>query len=112
MAFSAKRQNRPLHMNEMMQRLGLDPGVGVLPQWSLSYLTALHRCQACAQKQACRGWLLDRPEVAAVPPSFCPNADIFFEMQMEQPGPHFGDAAARMAMALGGTGSPPRSRAR
>lgn len=103
MAFSARpHQRQPTPMREMMQRLGLDPGAGALPHWSLSYLTAQHRCEACVEKRACLAWLADAPPLAALPPHFCSNADIFFEMQMEEPGPHYGDRAARRLTRLGG----------
>jgi len=94
----AATQNESLYISKMMERLGIDPGVGVVPHWSLSYLTALHRCENCTCKKTCRAWLDDVVE-ASLPPRFCPNADIFFEIQMEQPGPHYGDRAVRMEMA-------------
>ncbi len=97
MAFGAK-QKQPLYISDMMERLGIDPSGGVVPHWSLSYLTALHRCQDCKAKKICRTWL-DEVAEASLAPRFCPNAEIFFEIQMEQPGPHYGDRSARMAMA-------------
>src|SRR6516162_3943645 len=35
------------HIYEMMTRLGLEPGAGVLPQLSLCYATAVRRCENC-----------------------------------------------------------------
>lgn len=99
MALTAKSPHHPNYLWEMMQRLGIDPGV--LPQWSLSCATALHRCQACTRCQECRIWL-DDMAASVVPPDFCPNGDIFFEMQMDQPGPHYGDRSVRMPLRLGG----------
>jgi hypothetical protein len=102
MGRTANPQDNIQYMRQMMQRLGIDPGGGVDPHLSLSYMTALHRCQNCACVQACRVWLDRTPATVALPPRFCPNADIFFEMQVDQPGPHYGDKAARMAIGLGG----------
>lgn len=95
----AKAQNHPPHLWEMMQRLGIDPGL--LPQWSLSCATALHRCQACTHRQACRNWLDAMPASVTLAPSFCPDADLFFEMQVSQPGPHAGDWASHTPLHFG-----------
>jgi Family of unknown function (DUF6455) len=102
MAISAKSQSQPIYLQEMMGRLGIDADAGVVAQSSLSCMTALHRCQACTHQQECRRWLDAMPASVALPPRFCPNADIFFEMQVNQPGPHYGDKSARMAIRLGG----------
>jgi Family of unknown function (DUF6455) len=77
---------QPTHICEMMERLGLAPGGGVVPRWSLAYTTAFHRCETCTDKQACRDWLERMPAQVSFAPRFCPNADIFFELQVEQPG--------------------------
>jgi len=71
------------YINEMMQRLGIDPAGGVLPHFSLAYMTALHRCQGCPDKQACRHWLDSTPLSTHLPPSFCPNQDILVELQFD-----------------------------
>jgi len=68
----------------MMERLGLEPGGGVVPRLSLSYATASVRCEACLSRQLCRDWLDSMP-AAAIAPRFCPNADIFFELRVDQP---------------------------
>ena len=69
----------------MMERVGVEPAGGVLPRWSLTYATALHRCQACPSKEACQDWLDSMPMSVSFAPQFCPNADILFELQVEQP---------------------------
>ena len=61
----------PSHMVRMMQRLGLEPGGGVVPHLSLSYITAYHRCEACPCKQACREWLDSAPASVLLAPRFC-----------------------------------------
>ena len=64
----------PSHMVRMMQRLGLEPGGGVVPHLSLSHIAAFHRCEACPCKQACRDWLDSAPASVLLAPRFCPNA--------------------------------------
>jgi hypothetical protein len=64
----------------------LSRGVGVVPRLSLSYTTAFHRCKLCSSKQACRDWLGQMPASVVFAPRFCPNADIFFELQLNQVG--------------------------
>jgi Family of unknown function (DUF6455) len=83
-ASSADRRNLTL-LAEMMERLGIEPAGGVIPRWSLSYVTALHRCQGCPSKEACREWLDSMPMSVRFAPCFCPNADVLFELQVEQP---------------------------
>jgi Family of unknown function (DUF6455) len=95
MAALTARELCPNHMVRMMQRLGLEPGGGVVPRLSLSYIAAFHRCEACPSKQACRDWLDSAPASALLAPGFCPNAGIFFELQVDQPGPWTGKARTR-----------------
>jgi Family of unknown function (DUF6455) len=78
------RERQPTYI--MMERLGIEPGGGVVPRLSLSYATAFRRCEACPSKQACREWLDSMPVPVVFAPRFCPNADIFFELQVNQPG--------------------------
>lgn len=86
MATSVVSERQPTHLAEMMQRLGIDPSGGVLPQFSLSYATALRRCMVCSAKQACRAWLDAMPKSMVAAPRFCPNADILFELRVDQIG--------------------------
>ncbi len=82
----AARKTQASYVFEMMRRLGIDPAEGAVPHFSLSYLTAMHRCAACPSKRACREWLKRTPGAVTVPPAFCPNADIFFELQFDHLG--------------------------
>jgi hypothetical protein len=78
--------NRNLtYICEMMERLGIEPGGGVVARLGLSYATAFHRCKACPSKQACREWLDSMPRSVAFAPHFCPNADILFELEVNEP---------------------------
>lgn len=79
-------ERQSTYIREMMERLGIEPSGGVLPQFSLSYATAFHRCEACPSKCACRKWLDSMPDSVSFAPPFCPNADIFFELQVAQQG--------------------------
>ena len=72
---------------EMMARLGIERGAGVLPQLSLRYATALRLCEACRCKKACRDWLDYAPAMLNFAPEFCANADILFDLQCDQAGP-------------------------
>ena len=86
MATLRSQELQPNQMSRMMRRLGIDPGGGVIPQLSLSYIAAFHRCEACPSKQACRDWLDSAPASALLAPHFCPIAGIFLELQVAQPG--------------------------
>ena len=72
---------------EMMERLGIEPGAGVLPHFSLQYAAALHRCEDCQSKKVCRDWLDYAPAMVNFAPDFCRNADILFDLQYDQAGP-------------------------
>jgi hypothetical protein len=85
-AMTAPAERQPVYLYEMMERLGIEPGGGVVPRLSLTYATALHRCEACRSKQACRDWLDSMPGSVAFAPWFCANGDTLFELQVDQPG--------------------------
>jgi len=80
-------EHQPIQVYEMMARLGIEPSGSVLPQLSLRYATAFHRCEACPYKEACRDWLDHMPALVSFAPRFCPDSDILFELQFDQPGP-------------------------
>ena len=80
-----ERERQQLFIRQMMEHLGIEPGGAVVPRWSLAYTTAFHRCEGCTDKEACREWLERMPAQVSFAPRFCPNADIFFELQVEQP---------------------------
>ena len=77
-----------LPLADMMARLGIEYGAEALPRLGLRYPTALHRCEACPVKAACREWLASGAAHASSAPHFCANADILFELQYDQPGAH------------------------
>ena len=83
---TAACKHNPIYVCEMMERLGVDPGGRVEPRLSLSYLTAFRRCRSCPSKQTCRAWLDNTYAPVTFAPRFCPNADIFFELQVDYPG--------------------------
>jgi hypothetical protein len=85
MAVPNARNHQQSHTREMMERLGIEPGGGAVSRFGLSYATAFHRCEACPSKRGCREWLDSMPASAMLAPRFCPNADIFFELQIGQP---------------------------
>jgi hypothetical protein len=86
MVVAALHMCRSIQLYEMMARLGIEPSGNALPRLSLRYATAIRRCEACTSKDACRNWLDQSPETVSVAPKFCPDADILFELQLDQPG--------------------------
>jgi hypothetical protein len=76
---------KEIYVCKMMARLAIEPGGGVVSHLSLRYAAAFRRCEACPSKQACRKWLDSMPTTVALAPRFCPNADILFELQVDQP---------------------------
>jgi hypothetical protein len=81
-------RERSIPLNDMMARLGVALSADNLPRLGLRYPTALHRCEACPAKGACREWLASGVAPASFAPRFCANADILFELQCDQPGAH------------------------
>lgn len=69
---------------EMMRSLGIEPGGGVLPRLELNYVTLFRRCQECSSKKRCRDWLDHEAGLEHFAPTFCPNAEILFELQFDQ----------------------------
>ncbi len=69
----AGEPGRKTYLREMMQRLGIDPASGVLPHFSLAYMTALHRCQGCSAKESCRHWLDSTPMSMQLRPAILPE---------------------------------------
>jgi hypothetical protein len=79
-------EHRPFQLYEMMARLGIEPSGSVSPRLSLRYAIAIRRCEACEHKEACRQWLNQSTGSVSIAPHFCPDADILFELQFDQPG--------------------------
>jgi hypothetical protein len=84
---TAPVQEYSTHIYEMMTRLGIEPGAGVLPQLSLRYATAIRRCENCRSETAFQHWLDYAPAMLNFAPDFCLNADILFDLQYDQAGP-------------------------
>jgi len=83
---TAPAQEYSLHIYEMMARLGINPGGGVLPRLSLRYATAVQRCENCRSKKVCQDWLDYAPAMVNFAPDFCMDTDILFELQCDQAG--------------------------
>jgi hypothetical protein len=94
----AASERQPTYCFEMMKRLGIEAGGGVVPRLSLSYATAFRRCKACQSKRPCHAWLDSMPASKVFAPRFCPNADIFFELHLNQPAPHMTQSAGAARM--------------
>jgi len=76
MATSSIRDH-PVYVFEMMKRLGIEPSSSITPRLSLTYATAIHRCEVCSSHETCRYWLDHAPALIGSAPRFCPDADIF-----------------------------------
>lgn len=87
MSLLAGANREPVLVWKMMERLGIEAVGGVLPRWSMCYVTALHRCETCSSKDACRDWLGSVSGPATFAPRFCPSTDLLFELRLEQPAP-------------------------
>jgi Family of unknown function (DUF6455) len=98
MAALAVREHQPIHVFEMMERLGIEPSSSVTPRFSLTYATAVHRCEGCRNHETCRYWLDHAPALVGSAPRFCPDADILFELQFDQIRPR--SAATSKSCAL------------
>ena len=85
----AQEPEYSMYIYEMMARLGIEPGAGVLPRLSLRYATAIHRCEDCQSKKACQDWLDYAPAMVNFAPDFCANADTLFDLQYDQTGRWF-----------------------
>ena len=88
MATSAIREHQAIHVFEMMERLRIEPSSSITPRSSLTYATAVHRCEDCSYHQTCRYWLDHAPAFITSAPQFCPDADILFELQFDQIRPN------------------------
>ena len=84
MAAPTVRKRQPIYMREMMECLGIEPGGGVMPSLGLSYATAFAAAKrARPNKPAATGSTVHRRQWRS--PALCPNAKIFFELQVDQP---------------------------
>jgi len=83
MATSSIRDH-PVYVFEMMKRLGIEPSSSITPRLSLTYATAIHRCEVCSSHETCRYWLDHAPALIGSAPRFCPDADILFALQVDQ----------------------------
>jgi Family of unknown function (DUF6455) len=101
MAASAIREHRPVHVFEMMERLGIEPSRSVTPRSSLTYATAVHRCEVCPNHENCRSWLDHAPASIVSAPQFCPDADILFELRFDQVRPDRKHLSTHFAKSVG-----------
>jgi len=83
---TARTSEYSVHIYEMMARLGINPGAGVLPQLGLRYATAIRRCENCRSKKVCQDWLDLAPPMVNFAPDFCMDADLLFDLQCDQAG--------------------------
>ena len=66
--------HREVHMEDMMETVGVDQFDVVDLDGGQSYIRARANCHACSSKEACSQWLAANREGS--PQAFCPNADL------------------------------------
>jgi hypothetical protein len=84
MSSSDKSGVGELEVYKMLERLGIEIGAGAIPRYGLMYSAAVRTCRSCGSMHACAEWLATASETC-IAPDFCPNADIFFELELEGP---------------------------
>jgi hypothetical protein len=68
------------NIDNMMARLGIDPGFRVVPRFGLLFACALRNCGSCTARQACADWLAQDQDALFAAPQFCANADLLSEL--------------------------------
>jgi hypothetical protein len=68
------------NIDNMMARLGIDPGFRVVPRFGLLFACALRNCASCTARSACADWLGRDHHALLAAPKFCPNADLLSEL--------------------------------
>ncbi len=74
---------RELEVYKMLERLGIELGEGVIPQYGLMYVSAVRNCRNCSAVPACAAWL-GAASPTSVAPDFCPSRDIVLELAYAQ----------------------------
>ena len=70
---------------EMMECLGYRAGRRCRAASKLKLHDRVPPVRSLPSKQACRTWLDELPQLVTFAPRFCPNGDILFELQVNQP---------------------------
>jgi Family of unknown function (DUF6455) len=65
-------------MDEMMQRVGAEPGDAVRVEQGMAWHAARTECLGCADARRCRDWLHTTTSPAS-PPDFCRSAPLFHQ---------------------------------
>jgi hypothetical protein len=69
-------ERQATRMNEMMERLDVDPLKLARLRQGDAYLEARTRCLKCADVGECLHWL-EHPSATTEGPDFCPNSTLF-----------------------------------
>jgi hypothetical protein len=64
------------HMDEVMRRLGVDPGLAARQEMGAAFARAQRVCLFCPYANQCEEWLAYATDVSQ-PPPFCLNAGFF-----------------------------------
>jgi len=68
------------NMLDMLKRLGIKPMPSNQVAAERVLASAVHVCEACANGEICRDWLLRAAPTLYKAPPFCPNADRFAQL--------------------------------
>jgi len=69
--------------NGMADRLGVGGTPGIdQPAGAAAYRSALLRCSACAEAEACAGWQMEHARADAAP-GYCRNRDALAALRVE-----------------------------
>ena len=78
---------RELHGNEFLalaERVGLDLSAMADPRTELSFAMARRRCNECNVKEKCRRVMCEARAPMGAVASFCPSADVLFDLASRQ----------------------------
>lgn len=67
-------------MGRMMQKMGVDRQLKVVPDQIAVTSRAVDRCRSCGHQDECSVWL-DNNEQAEDPPDYCRNRDLIARLQ-------------------------------
>jgi len=80
--FLSRLEVRSKLMGQMMERCGVNPAYLARERCGITMMQAAHACMACGRARTCSAWLQATEDgVLQDPPSFCPNARRFRQMQ-------------------------------
>jgi hypothetical protein len=68
----------------LAEQLGIDPGAMADPRTELSFAMAHRRCAECKSKEQCRRAIREGRALMSAVASFCPSAEVLFDLAGRQ----------------------------